>query len=136
MSDAFEQLLTDMRTQLERMHARPQEGRPPEVGVGQALDGRVKTAMAADGRLLGMVLDPSVLRMDERDLARVIVSAVNQAWAARLGLDESTAAVVGMDPAVLQRQLSQLQDRGLDTMRRFTDGVQAVLDKVDARMPQ
>lgn len=136
MTDAFEQLLTDMRTQLERMRSRPQQGRPPEVGVGQALDGRVKTAMAADGRLLGMVLDPSVLRMDERELARVIVSAVNQAWAARLGLDESAAVAVGMDPAVLQRQLSQLQDRGLDTMRRFTDGMQAVLDKVDGRLPQ
>jgi hypothetical protein len=28
-----------------------------------------------DGRLLGMVLDPSVLRMDERDLAWVIAGA-------------------------------------------------------------
>jgi DNA-binding protein YbaB len=136
MSDAFEQLLTDTRAQLESMRARPGQGQPPAVGVGQALDGRVKTAMAADGRLLGMVLDPSVLRMDERDLARVIVAAVNQAWAARLGLDESAAAVAGMDPAVLQRQLSQLQDKGLDAMRRFTDGMQAVLDKVDARIPQ
>ncbi|HZM84678.1 MAG TPA: YbaB/EbfC family nucleoid-associated protein [Candidatus Limnocylindrales bacterium] len=136
MSDAFEQLLSDLRRQLERMRARPQQDQPPAVGVGQALDGKVKTAMAADGRLLGMVLDPAVLRMDERDLARVIVAAVNQAWAARQGLDEPTAAVAGMDPAVLQRQLSQLQDKGLDAMRRFTDGMQAVLDKVDARVPQ
>ena len=76
MSDAFERLLTDTRAQLERMRARPGQGQPPAVGVGQALDGRVKTAMAADGRLLGMVLDPSLLRMDERELARVIVAAV------------------------------------------------------------
>jgi len=136
MSDAFEHLLSDLRGQLDRMRVRPPQGRPPEVGVGQALDGKVKTAMAVDGRLLGMVLDPSVLRMDERDLARVIVAAVNQAWAARLGLDESAAAVAGVDPAVLQRQLSQLQDKGLDAMRRFTDGMQAVLDKVDARIPR
>ena len=136
MSDAFEQSLAELRTTLESMRARPGQGRPPGVGVGQAADGKVKTAMAADGHLLGMVLDPSILRMDERELARVIVAAVNEAWAARLGLDQSAAAVAAMDPAMLQRQLSQLQDKGLDTMRRFTDSMQGVLDKVDARIPQ
>ncbi len=136
MDQDFDHLLTRIRSQLETLRASATRSQPPVVGGGMALDGKVKAAMAVDGRLLGLALDASVLQMNERDLAAAIVSAVNQAWAARQGLDESAAATAGIDPAALQRQLTQLQDQGLDTMRRFTDSMQAVLDRADARVPR
>jgi DNA-binding protein YbaB len=132
----FEQMLTDTRAQLDAMRAKPQQGTAPGTGIGRALDGKIEVEMAADGRLSGLALDPSVLRLDERELAREIMSAVNQAWGKRQGLDDDAAAIAAMDPAVLQKRLAELQDQGLASMRRFTEGMQAVLDKLDARVPR
>ena len=61
-------------------------------GSGPRLDGNIAVEMAADGRLSGFALDPSVRQLDERVLAREIMAAVNDAWAKRVGIDESAAA--------------------------------------------
>jgi DNA-binding protein YbaB len=136
VSQEFEELLSNTRAQLEAMRAKPQPGPAPGVGQGKALDGRITVEMAADGRLSGLALDPSVLRMDERELAREIMAAVNDAWAKRQGLDESAAAVAALDTAALQRRLTELQDQGVATMRRFTDRMQAILDQAETRVPR
>jgi DNA-binding protein YbaB len=136
VSYEFEELLTNTRAQLEAMRAKPQPGPAPQVGQGKALDGRITAEMAADGRVSGLALDPSVLRMDERELAREIMAAVNDAWAKRQGLDDATAAVAAIDPEALQKRLTEIQDQGLASMRRFTDGMQAVLDQLESRVPQ
>lgn len=136
MSYEFEELLTNTRAQLEAMRAKPQPGPEPTVGQGRALDGRISVEMAADGRLSGLALDPSVLRMDERDLAREIMAAVNEAWAANRGLDASAAAVAALDAEALERRVTELQDQGLATMRRFTDQMQAILDRAESRVPR
>lgn len=58
------------------------------------------------------------------------------AWAKHLGADDAAAAVAAIDPAVLQQRLTELQDQGLSSMRRFSETMQAVLDKLDARVPR
>jgi DNA-binding protein YbaB len=139
MIQDFEDLLSSTRAELGRMRAAepaPDDGFQPVVGRGTALDGRIEVEMAADGRLSGLALDSSVMRMDERMLAREIMAAVNVAWAARRGADESAAAVAAIDPAVLQQRLTEVQDQGMASMRRFTDGMQAVLDTLESRVPR
>jgi DNA-binding protein YbaB len=132
----FEELLSNTRAQLEAMRAKPEPGPAPGVGQGKALDGKIAVEMAADGRLAGLALDPSVLRLDERELAREIMAAVNDAWAKRQGLDESAAAVAALDTEALQRRMTELQDQGLATMRRFTDRMQSILDQAESRVPR
>jgi hypothetical protein len=136
MSYEFEELLTNTRAQLEKLRAKPQPGPEPQVGVGRALDGKIEVEMAADGRLSGLALDASVRTLDERELAREIMAAVNEAWAKRQGLDDSAAAVAAIDSEAFQQKLTELQDQGVATMKRFTDSMQAVLDKLDARVPR
>jgi hypothetical protein len=136
MSYEFEELLANTRAQLEAMRARPEPGPAPGVGQGRSLEGRITAEMAADGRLSGLALDPAVLRMDERDLAREIMAAVNDAWANRQGLDESAAAVAALDTEALQRRLTEIQDQGVAAMRRFTDRMQSILDQAESRVPQ
>ena len=136
MSYEFDQVLADTRAQLDAMRAKPRPGPAPRVGQGRALDGKIAVEMAADGRLSGLALDPSVLQLDERVLAREIMAAVNDAWAKRVGLDEAAAAAAAIDPAQLQQRLTEVQDQGMASMRRFTDGMQAVLDKLESRVPR
>jgi hypothetical protein len=136
MSYEFEELLNSTRAQLGAVRANPAPGRAPGLGQGSALDGRITAEMAADGRLSGLALDPDVLRMDERDLAREIMAAVNDAWAKRQGLDESAAAVAALDTEALQRRVTEIQDQGLAAMRRFTDRMQSILDQAESRVPR
>ncbi|HCT78040.1 MAG TPA: hypothetical protein DGT23_15890 [Micromonosporaceae bacterium] len=131
MNHDFEDLLANTRAQLENMRAKPQQGPEPAVGRGRALEGRIEVEMAVDGRLSGLALDPSVMRMDERMLAREIMAAVNEAWAKRAGADEAAAAVAAIDPAVLQQRLAEVQDQGLATMRRFTQGMQDAIARIE-----
>ncbi len=136
MSYEFDELLANTRAQLAAMRAQPQAGPAPGVGQGRALDGKITVEMAADGRLAGLALDPVVLQLDERVVAREIMAAVNEAWAKRQGIDEAAAAAANVDPAVLQERLAEVQNQGLASMRRFTDGMQAVLDKLESRVPR
>jgi hypothetical protein len=133
----FDELLSSTRAELDRMRSAPPptEGEPPAPGVGMALDGRIEAEMAPDGKLSKLMLDPSVLRMDEKMLAREIITAVNIAWAARTGVDAATAAVAAIDPNALGQRLTELQDQGLATMQRYTDGVQDLLDRLERRVP-
>ena len=136
MSQDFEQLLSDTRDQLNQLRDKPQPPPAPQTGIGRALDGKIEVEMTPDGRVSGLAIDPSALRLDERELARELIAAFNEAWAKRQGLDDAAAAVAALDNAALQRQLAQVQDQGVATMKRFTDTMQSVLDKLDARVPR
>ena len=76
MSYEFDELLANTRAQLAAMRADPQAGPAPGTGQGRALDGKITVEMAADGRLSGLALDPAVLQLDERVVAREIMVAV------------------------------------------------------------
>jgi hypothetical protein len=131
------ELLADARAELDRLRAAPPpaEGTPTGIGVGQALDGRIEAEMSPEGKLARLVLDPAVMRMDEKMLAREITTAINMAWAARTGVDEATAAVAAIDQEALGLRLTELQDQGLAAMRRYTDGVQDLLSRLERRVP-
>ncbi len=131
MVSEFEALLSDTRAQLEEMRTRGAMGPEPAAATATALNGRITVDMAANGRLTSLTLDPAVLRMDERALAREIVSAVNTAWTKRQGADEAAAASAAIDPAALQRQLTELQDRGIATMRRFSESLQETVARIE-----
>ncbi len=133
----FDDLLSGARAELVRLRSSPPpgEGPQPATGVGKALDGRIEAEMGADGRLSRLVLDPVVMRMDEKMLAREIITAVNTAWAARTGVDEAAAAVAAIDQQALGERLSELQDQGLAAMKRYTDGIQVLLDRLERRVP-
>lgn len=130
-------LLSQTRAELERVRSAPPpaEGPAPEAGIGKALDGRIEAEMSPDGKLARLVLDPAVMRMDEKMLAREIISAVNTAWAARTGVDEATAAVAAIDQQALGERLTELQDQGLAAMKRYTDGIEDLLGRLERRVP-
>jgi hypothetical protein len=88
--------------------------------------------MAHDGRVAALALDPSVLRMDERMLAREVVTAVNMAWAACQGADEqAAAAVTAVDSADLHERLTELQDQSLASMRRYSEGLRDAVARIE-----
>lgn len=91
--------------------------------------------MSPEGKLSRLTLDPSVLRMDDKMLAREIMTAVNIAWAARTGADAATAAVAALDPKVLGDRLTELQDQGMAAMQRYSDGMQDLLERLERRVP-
>jgi DNA-binding protein YbaB len=126
----FERLLVDARAQVERLRAATPPGHRPTDGDGTAWNGRISTTMAADGRLTRLTLDPAVRDLDPAALAQEIVTAVNRAWAARDGVDESTAAAATMDPATLGRQLAEVQEQSIDAMRRYTEGLQDAVARI------
>ncbi|HET8729249.1 MAG TPA: YbaB/EbfC family nucleoid-associated protein [Alphaproteobacteria bacterium] len=131
----FEELLSSTRAELDRLKAQRARHQAPGQGVGRALDGLIEVSMAPDGRLSRLQMDPSVMRMDERILAREIMTAVNIAWASRQGADEAAAATAAIDPAALQQRLTEIQDQGMASMRRFTDGMRDILDRLERRVP-
>ncbi|GAA1607188.1 YbaB/EbfC family nucleoid-associated protein [Catellatospora bangladeshensis] len=133
----FDDLLSGTRAELDRLRSAPPpaDGPQPATGVGKALDGRIEAEMGADGKLTRLVLDPAVMRMDEKMLAREIITAVNTAWAARTGVDDATAAVAAIDQQALGERLTELQDQGLAAMKRYTDGIQNLLDRLERRVP-
>lgn len=51
------------------------------VGVGEALDGRVRVEVAATGELHELVLDPALMSMEPDDLSKVVLGAIQQATA-------------------------------------------------------
>jgi DNA-binding protein YbaB len=58
------------------------------VGVGEALDGRVRAEVAATGELHELVLDPELLTMNSDDLSKEVLRAIQQATAqARIRFD-------------------------------------------------
>lgn len=133
----FEETLSRTRAELGRLREARQPDVPqPRAAEGVALDGLIRAEMAIDGRLTGLTLDPSVQRIDVQMLAREIVTAVNTAWAARQGADAAAAATAALDPAALQERLAEVQDRGIASMQRFTQGMQAVIDRLEARVPR
>jgi DNA-binding protein YbaB len=131
MNREFEELLTSTRAELGRMRAEPGEGPAPQEASGSALDGHIRVTMATDGRVKAIVLHPSVMRMDEQMLARELVTAINTAWAARLGADEAAATVAAVDTGALQERLTEVQDRSLATMRMFTDSLQDLVSRIE-----
>jgi hypothetical protein len=127
----FEALLSDTRRQLETLREAKTIGPPPAAAIGTAFDGQIVAEMAADGRLTSLTLERPALRLEGQDLAREIVAAVNAAWARRLGANEAAQAALGIDPVELQRELTELQDRGLDTMRAFLDSLSATVARIE-----
>nr|WP_273378725.1 YbaB/EbfC family nucleoid-associated protein [Actinopolymorpha pittospori] len=51
------------------------------VGVGEALEGRVRAEVAATGELHDLALDPALLSMNPDDLSKAVLSAIQQATA-------------------------------------------------------
>ena len=127
----FEALLSDTRRQLAALHEANTIGPPPASAVGTALDGLIVAEMSADGRLAGLTLERAALRLEGPDLAREIVAAVNLAWARRMSAGDAAQAALGIDPVELQRELTELQDRGLDTMRHLLDSLRATVDRIE-----
>jgi hypothetical protein len=127
----FEALLSGTRRQLATLHEAKTIGPPPVSAIGTALDGMIVAEMSADGRLARLTLDRAALRLEGPDLAREIVAAVNTAWARRMSAGDAAQAALGIDPVELQRELTELQDRGLDTMRHLLGSLRATVDRIE-----
>jgi DNA-binding protein YbaB len=131
----FDILLSDARRRLADIASDGVGARQPGPATATGLGGRITVEMAGDGRLVNLALDPTVLAIGERELAREIMAAVNNAWARRQVPDDESAAalaaVAGIDMPALQRELAELQDRGLATMRSFTESLQATVARIE-----
>lgn len=127
----FDELLADTRAELDKLRSSDVPGPQPGTGRGSALDGRIQAEMNVEGRVTALTLDPAVMRMDERILAREIITAINTAWAARQGVDEAAAAGAAIDPAALQERLTEVQDRSLASMRRFTESMRDLVTRIE-----
>jgi hypothetical protein len=132
----FEALLSDTRRQLAALQEAKTIGPPPAAATGTAFDGLIVAEMSADGRLTSLSLDRAALRLEGQDLAREIVTAVNNAWARRMSMGDGAQAVLGIDPVELQRELTELQDRGLHAMRNLLGDLQATVDRIERSTAQ
>jgi hypothetical protein len=94
----------------------------PLVGVGEAVDGQIRAAVAENGKLKKLTISPNLLRhtrgggtfLDSRTLATEITQAVNAA------MDDLNRRAPAPDPAVLNGELSHVKtdlDRAINDVR-------------------
>ncbi len=91
-----------------------QEEQKPPIGTSEAADGRLRVRATWPGRIEGLELEPSLLRLSVEELAREIESAVNTALA---DLQSRASATGG--PADLGALTDQLKDIKFDAERQF-----------------
>lgn len=120
--------------QREAEQARDRQRDPQLEAAGSALDGQVTVKLSPDGRVSELVLADEVMRLTAPELAREIVSAVNQAWAAGKSADPAAMAAAIVDPAALAERMNQLRQESLDNMSRITDSLTDVMRKIDRRL--
>jgi DNA-binding protein YbaB len=103
-------------------------------GTGTALDGKIAVRLAPDGRVSELRLDDQVMGLEAHELAREIVSALNEAWATARSSDPAAAAAAAVDPAALADRLRQVREESMQSMRAITDSLAAVMTKIDQRV--
>lgn len=105
----------------------------PGSASGDALDGRVRVRLAADGRVSELELADEVMGLRAAELARAITTAVNQAWLAARCDDEVAAAAIAVDPAALAAQIREVRDQSMRSMRAITDSLADAVARIERR---
>ncbi|GAB7040381.1 MULTISPECIES: hypothetical protein [Catenuloplanes] len=131
----------DLAELLERARAQVAAAAPPKppsmlddphaVGVGLTADGQVRAQMAADGRLVGLLLDDRTASMSRHELQQEIIEAVNAAWASLRGANAAEASVSAADPAQLAARLAEVQEQGMRSMNRITEGLRDAMRQIE-----
>jgi hypothetical protein len=102
-------------------------GEPPE-GYGEAADGLVRVTVTG-GRLSTVELNPRVMKLASQELAEAFVEAANAALA-DLASKRSTVDGPTVDPAALEAQLAEAQERGMMRLRQFTQTIDEALSRL------
>ncbi|GAB7045943.1 YbaB/EbfC family nucleoid-associated protein [Catenuloplanes indicus] len=131
----------DLAELLERARAQVAAAQPPvprpalddphATGVGMAADGLIRAQMGADGRLVGLSLDERTASLPRHELQQEIIEAVNAAWASLRGAGEAEAAVSAIDPAALAARLAEVQEQGMRSMHRITEGLADAMRQIE-----
>jgi DNA-binding protein YbaB len=138
----FDRLLRDTRRSLESIRAGVggpvggpvgDPGRPadalPVRGSGEACEGQVR-AVAADGRLERLELEPRLMRMAPEQLAPHLMAAANAALddlrAKAPAADEDSA----VDPALLVERLGEVANEGLARMALIGQGLTEAIARI------
>jgi hypothetical protein len=98
-----------------------EENSQPREGFGSAAEGMVRVAVHS-GRVSAVEIDPKAMRLPSADLAAAFTEATNAALA-DLESKYPAVAMPVVDLAELQQQLSQAEDQGLRSMRRYLDEI-------------
>jgi hypothetical protein len=122
------------QAQSEAEKARDRQRDPATEATGRALDGKITAKMGADGRVQELVLADEAMNLSSKELAREIVSALNQAWAARQSKDPAAAAAMAVDPAALAARMRELRQESVQSMQRITDSLADVMQKIDRKL--
>lgn len=106
---------------------------PDAIGVGTAADGLVRAQMDADGRLVGLLLDERTTSLPRHELQQEVIEAVNAAWASVRGANSAEAAVSAADPAQLAARLAEVQEQGMRSMNRITQGLLDAMRQIEGQ---
>ncbi|MEV0648959.1 YbaB/EbfC family nucleoid-associated protein [Phytomonospora sp. NPDC050363] len=127
----FEGLLRQTRDSLRTAREAAAETAEARTGEGVALDGQVRVEVGADGLVSGVEFGSRVMYLSAEDLGEVVREAVNAAL-----LDAKSGGEFdghAPDLGALEENLRDLQDQGLDQMRKLTEVLNNVWAKVEAR---
>lgn len=126
----FEGLLRQTRDTLRTAREAAAEQAEARTGEGYALDGQVRVEVGADGLVSDVEFGPRVVHFTAEDLGEAVREAVNAAL-----LDAKTDGEAGPAPdlGALEENLRDLQDQGIDQMRKLTAVLNDVWTKVEAR---
>jgi hypothetical protein len=95
---------------------------PAGRATGTADDERVK-ATAARGRLVGLEIDPRLLRESPEALGRHIAEAANAALTTLRTQAQEASTEPVIDPSTLVRTLQSVQEQGLREMTILTESI-------------
>ena len=127
----LDRLMQSAQREVDAARDRQQTAQPVS---GSALDGKISVRLAADGRVSELRLDEEVMGLAPHELAREIVAAFNQAWAAARSGDPAAAAVAAVDPAALSDRMREVREQSMQSMRAITDSLADVMAKIDRRV--
>jgi DNA-binding protein YbaB len=138
----FDRLLRDTRSSLESLRggdgrpARPDHsgpGRaadaPPVRGTGEACDGQVR-AVATDGLLERLELEPRLMRMAPEQLAPHLMAAANAALDDLRAKAPAPDEVPAVDPGVLAERFGEVAGEGLARMASINQGLTDAIARI------
>jgi len=126
----FEGLLRQTRDTLRTAREAAAEQAEERTGEGYGLEGQVRVEVGADGLVSEVEFGPRAVYLTAEDLGEGVREAVNAALtAAKTGGESGPAPDLG----ALEENLRDLQDQGIDQMRKLTAVLNDVWTKVEAR---
>ena len=125
--EGIDGILATTRQALELVRAETPSGEPL-MGAGADADGMVQAVVQAPGYLVGLDIDPRLLRRGSAQVAEHVASAVNTALADLRA--KACNGQTGPDLDAIGEHLAELQTESIRQLERFTTAASSAIEQI------